>query len=245
VAQTKDVTLDWARVKMAFAHGDHDGCARALEWFTRPDHCRSVILADCAAAAWIVRTALTMDRRDWAVAAVDAAALFAGDNPDVRSLALAAAHARGVLHEDVEALSEAAEGYQDLWARASATEDLGIALSTIDPKAAVKRLEGALALYQSAGADRDMARTRRRLRALGVVKRHWPRRTDPKSGVASLTKTERAVMSLVAKGLTNQQVADRMFISRHTVAFHLRKIFRKLDIGSRIELVFFTQSDSA
>jgi DNA-binding CsgD family transcriptional regulator len=56
------------------------------------------------------------------------------------------------------------------------------------------------------------------------------------SGWASLTETERAVASLVAEGLSNQQVADRMFLSRHTVDFHLRHIFRKLGVGSRVVL---------
>ncbi|MDQ1490445.1 MAG: hypothetical protein QOJ23_2959, partial [Actinomycetota bacterium] len=51
-----------------------------------------------------------------------------------------------------------------------------------------------------------------------------------------LTDTERSVADLVAQGLTNRQVAGRMFLSPHTIDFHLRQIFRKLDIGSRVEL---------
>jgi DNA-binding CsgD family transcriptional regulator len=42
--------------------------------------------------------------------------------------------------------------------------------------------------------------------------------------------------TLVAEGLTNHQVADRMYVSAHTVAFHLKQVFRKLGIGSRVEL---------
>jgi DNA-binding NarL/FixJ family response regulator len=38
------------------------------------------------------------------------------------------------------------------------------------------------------------------------------------------------------RGLTNQQAASRMYISAHTVAHHLRQTFRKLSIGSRVEL---------
>jgi DNA-binding CsgD family transcriptional regulator len=58
----------------------------------------------------------------------------------------------------------------------------------------------------------------------------------PETGWESLTQTERSVAGLVATGLTNQQVADQMFISTHTVAFHLRQVFRKLNIRSRVEL---------
>jgi DNA-binding CsgD family transcriptional regulator len=56
------------------------------------------------------------------------------------------------------------------------------------------------------------------------------------SGWDSLTDIERTASELVAQGLNNQQVADQMYISVHTVAFHMRQIFRKLGIGSRVEL---------
>jgi DNA-binding CsgD family transcriptional regulator len=47
---------------------------------------------------------------------------------------------------------------------------------------------------------------------------------------------ERATARLVAEGLTNQRIADQLFTSTHTVAFHLRQVFRKLDIRSRVDL---------
>jgi DNA-binding CsgD family transcriptional regulator len=53
---------------------------------------------------------------------------------------------------------------------------------------------------------------------------------------ASLTKAERALSALVARGMTNRQVGEQLFISRHTVDAHLRHIFRKLDINSRVGL---------
>jgi DNA-binding CsgD family transcriptional regulator len=45
------------------------------------------------------------------------------------------------------------------------------------------------------------------------------------------------VSDLVADGLTTRQAAAKLFVSRHTVDSHLRHIFRKLDINSRVDLV--------
>ena len=55
-------------------------------------------------------------------------------------------------------------------------------------------------------------------------------------GWDSLTDTERCVADLVAQGLSNRQVANRVFLSPHTVAFHLRHIFWKLGVTSRVQL---------
>jgi transcriptional regulator of acetoin/glycerol metabolism/DNA-binding CsgD family transcriptional regulator len=55
-------------------------------------------------------------------------------------------------------------------------------------------------------------------------------------GLGGLTDTERSIAELVAEGLTNRQVAERVFLSRHTVDFHLRAIFRKVDVTSRRDL---------
>jgi DNA-binding CsgD family transcriptional regulator len=59
---------------------------------------------------------------------------------------------------------------------------------------------------------------------------------DPSFGWESLTVTELRVIRLVAVGRTNRQVAQALYLSHHTVDFHLRQIFRKLGIGSRVQL---------
>lgn len=58
---------------------------------------------------------------------------------------------------------------------------------------------------------------------------------------ASLTEQERRIAGLVGSGLTNQQVARRLYLSPHTVNYHLRTIFRKLGIVSRVELARFAE----
>lgn len=61
-------------------------------------------------------------------------------------------------------------------------------------------------------------------------------RKRPSRGWESLTPTELRVVDLVADGLTNPQIGERMFISRGTVKVHLSHIFAKLNMASRAEL---------
>lgn len=51
-----------------------------------------------------------------------------------------------------------------------------------------------------------------------------------------LSDTERTIAALVSQGMTNRQIASRVFLSPHTVNYHLRGIFRKLQVCSRVEL---------
>jgi DNA-binding CsgD family transcriptional regulator len=55
-------------------------------------------------------------------------------------------------------------------------------------------------------------------------------------GWSSLTRTEHAVTGLVAEGMTNAEVAARLILSPHTIDYHLRQVFRKLDVHSRVEM---------
>jgi DNA-binding CsgD family transcriptional regulator len=197
-----------------------------------------LLLGDPALAAWLARAALATGDGGLAARAARAAQDLADAHPGFPALAAAAAHGWGLARRDPAGLAQAAAQHPDPWARASAAEDLGV-LHGIngDRDQAIRRLKEALGGYHQAGADRDQARTRRRLRQLGIRRRHWstpPAR--PVTGWKSLTDTEQAVACLVAQGLNNNQVADRMYISTHTVAHHLRQSFRKLTIASRVEL---------
>lgn len=53
----------------------------------------------------------------------------------------------------------------------------------------------------------------------------------------SLTKQQLAIANLVAKGLTNREIAEQLFLSENTIKFHIQNIMRKLDVHNRIALV--------
>jgi DNA-binding CsgD family transcriptional regulator len=63
-----------------------------------------------------------------------------------------------------------------------------------------------------------------------------PARRATPAGMAALTDTEQSVVALAVQGLTNREVAERLFMSRHTVDSHLRSIYRKVGVNSRLAL---------
>ncbi|MGK5532135.1 helix-turn-helix transcriptional regulator [Streptomyces sp. URMC 129] len=192
---------------------------------------------DPADAPVLVRMALRAGAHEHAARAVAVAERRARLNPGFPVLAAVAAHARGLLDNDLDHLLRAVRRYEGsprLLARASALEDAGRALVGVRAFEAVPHLDAALALYTEAGAERDAARVRRRLRAAGVRRRPASTRAVP--GWPELTVSEVGVVRLVAQGLTNRQVADRLALSPHTVSSHLRRAFTKLGITSRVEL---------
>ena len=70
---------------------------------------------------------------------------------------------------------------------------------------------------------------------------HVPPQKSPRDWGA-LSHQEQVVADLVSLGLTNRQIALRMFLSPHTVNYHLRQIFRKLGIISRVQLAGLAQA---
>ncbi|WP_307853348.1 AAA family ATPase [Kitasatospora sp. RG8] len=198
---------------------------------------------DPADAPVLVRMALRAGAHERAARAVGAAERRAQLNPGFTFLAATAAHARGLLDNDLGHLRRAVGLFEDCprpMARASALEDVGRKLAVTRKPDAVPHLDTALALYVRAGAERDVARVRRRLRAAGVRRRPGPAGHDGRW--PELTASELRVARLVAQGLTNLQVAQRLSLSPHTVSSHLRRAFTKLDLTSRVELARLAQA---
>jgi DNA-binding CsgD family transcriptional regulator len=73
--------------------------------------------------------------------------------------------------------------------------------------------------------------------AVAYAQRGRGQRKRPTSGWASLTPTERDVVRLVSEGLSNNDIATRLFVSPRTVQTHLTHVYTKLSLTSRVQLV--------
>jgi DNA-binding CsgD family transcriptional regulator len=231
----------WLLALQAMADGD---ARRAHLWLCAlgEDQRTSILPVfpmQVADEAFMLHIALAVQDHELAASAAAAAQRRSLLNPDVRSIAAAAAHAGGLLNHSPEDLGEAVRLYDGgprPLALALALEDLGtINVELGHSNRGVDDFGRALELYAQAGAAFDASRVRGRLRALGVRRRlvSTPR---PGRGWAAMTDSELAVARLVAQGFTNREVAERLFVSHHTVSSHLRHVFDKLEVNSRVEL---------
>lgn len=162
---------------------------------------------------------------------------FAARHPDFPFLGRAARYARAVLDADPDAALDAvtlSDGDPRPLVRARVLADAGEVLPDDRAAQAVPLLETALTVFTGAGAERDAARVRGLLRARGVR----PTAGGPRSAPQwpELTESEYAVVTLVARGATNREAAERLYLSAYTVNSHLRHVFVKLGIRSRTEL---------
>ncbi|HYL53116.1 MAG TPA: LuxR C-terminal-related transcriptional regulator [Acidimicrobiia bacterium] len=218
-----------------------DGAGRALEMLLPvfDDVCahKRLFLEAPGAAPSLVRIALAGGDRWRASAVVAGIEQLAAENRQFPPIKVCAVHARALLDGDVAALRRAADSHSQPWARALAAEDAACMLALAGRhEEASDELARACDAYDRAGARGDAERVRRRMEMPTARAGHTGRRDRPVEGWDSLTEGERRVVVLVAKGLTNRQVAAQAFLSRHTVDFHLRQVFRKLSVSSRVEL---------
>jgi DNA-binding CsgD family transcriptional regulator len=98
-------------------------------------------------------------------------------------------------------------------------------------RSARDQLEPALDTFDQLGAEPWAEKARRAVRATGRVRT----RAD-QSDAAVLTPQEMQIATLAATGLSNKQIAERLYLSPRTVSGHLYRVFPKLDITSRAAL---------
>jgi DNA-binding CsgD family transcriptional regulator len=231
----------WLLSLQATAEGDPRRAHRWLCAMGEPERKQLLpgLWPDVADEARMVRMAVAVGDYELAESAVADAKRRTEHSPEVSSLAAIAAHASALRNDDVDELSHAVSLFTQSrrsLALAAAWEDLGLAQQrqkTAD--SGIEAFTQALVLFARAGATRDAARIRGSLRALGV-RRRVASTEKPTAGWAAMTKSELAVAQLVANGLTNREIADRLFVSPHTVNTHLRHVFAKLQVNSRVDL---------
>jgi DNA-binding CsgD family transcriptional regulator len=158
-------------------------------------------------------------------------------SPTARGLAL---RCRGLLDDDAEVLLESVAAHRDgprPYQLGVACEDAAIALGRIGrTDEAVPLLSEAATAYERLEAVWDIARIQPALRNLGVGRTRPASRRRPSFGWESLTPAELRVVGFVTEGLTNGGIAERLFVSRRTVATHLEHVFQKLGHANRVEL---------
>ena len=189
-------------------------------------------------AVELVRLLLAAGQRPDAASVTARLENGADANPGFPGLRAAALHARALFDDDPERAVAAVQAYRGdprSLVRAAAFEDAGRLLSERAKDEAVGYLDEALRLQSAAGAERDAARVRRLLRDSGAQRAGG--RPDPAAASwPELTGSELAVVRLVIRGATDREVAQRLYISAHTVNSRLRHVFAKLGIRSRVEL---------
>ena len=149
-------------------------------------------------------------------------------------------HCRGLVNRDASRLLRAADRYHDAGRplpRAKALEAAAGALVDTGERAPARAaFTRAVDLYSSLGATRDVARLQARFRAHGIRRAPRVKHRRARRGWDSLTPAEAKIAALVAQGMTNPQIAARLFLSRRTVATHVSHILGKLDVRSRIDI---------
>ncbi|MFK4089946.1 ATP-binding protein [Kribbella sp. NPDC020789] len=170
--------------------------------------------------------------------AEDVLAAQAAANPSVAALG---AHELVAAGADLKRLAAAAEqlrGAERPLLAALAADRYGRAeVESGDRTTAVATLEWALETFTTHGATAPASRIQAVLQSAGVRRRRWaavPARAE--SGWEALTPMERRVALLVAEGHTNRSAAEQLVVSASTVGTHLRSVFSKLDVNSRVQL---------
>jgi DNA-binding CsgD family transcriptional regulator/tetratricopeptide (TPR) repeat protein len=228
-----------AAVPLARLHllrGDDDQAALVLRrWLASA----APTVVDAPALALLVELSARGGRLEDALAAHDRLAVLAATSglPHIKALAAQSGGAlAGVSGGDaLQEYESALMGFLRAelpWEAARCRLVVARLLGESAPGVAVGEGRAALEVLRDLGARHDADEAVALLRRLGVRTRvPAPRMPGP------LTAREHEVFALVAEGMTNQQIAERLFLSRRTVEHHVGGIFGKLGVATRAEAV--------
>ena len=256
-AMLEAASEDFGRSRPASAAGPLVELAELRRRQNRGDEARTLLdRAGASPAVQLCRARLALDEgaSTRAIELLEVARR-AGPGPQqapALALLVRALVARSRLAEAAEAVPElrglvAVLGTPAAHASADVAEGL-LAAAAGEHERALRLLEEAVAAYESCGAPFEAAEARVELAGtLAALGRDDRSRSEVAAAEAALrrlgalparpaggvTRREQDVLALLAEGLTNRQIADRLVLSEHTVHRHVTNILRKLDLPSR------------
>ena len=230
------------RGELAMDRGDMRAAAEEAERYLRRIPARNRV--DRAAGLDLLVRALAgvgdLDRARTALAEMTAIATIVGTRPVRAAASLAAGYVHRVAGDaDAarRAIEDAVDGFLQSGAcfeLARARVELARTLSSLGrAEAAAEEAQRALDMFAELNAELEVARTRELKASLAVGASAAPR----SRAAAGLTPREIEVLRLVAVGLNNQAIAERLFVSEHTIHRHVANIFSKLSVSSRAAAV--------
>ena len=234
------------RAELAFDCGDYRAAAERAEQYLR--HVPTSNRTDRASGLEILVRALT-GLEDWehaksALAELSSIAALVATLP----LRAAASFASGYVamgEDKADAARKCFEDAVDLYLRSGAPFEVGrtrIELARALGKvgridAAVEEARRAKTLLSELKAELESARAQSVLDTLATLQGTDRAAMSPKNKTGELTRREIEVLRLVAEGLNNRTIAERLFVSDHTVHRHLTNILNKLDVSTRAAAV--------
>jgi DNA-binding NarL/FixJ family response regulator len=230
---------------LLLARGDARAAVRALEQRLRHLEAHRTHLA--SALDLLVDAAVASGDLDAATTAADGldALAAAAESDQLRAIASAARGRLSIARGDTAAAVEHLEAALRTWCVlklpfeiAHARFALGRALLGGEPDVAIAHALRALQAFEGLGARTEADRVAAFLRSAGVVPRSGPR------GLGVLTAREREVLRLLAAGLSNPEIAQRLHVSRKTAAHHVSNILMKLDLRNRAEAAAYAAASA-
>lgn len=233
------LALMWAIAHVEEERGEpRRAWTRVTTVFRLLPHRLQGFLADPLGGARLARLAITVGDRGGALSAVNVSERLAALNRGVLTIEASAALARGMvhgeaarLHEGIALLRSSDRPIALAWACEAASRQDGVLANP----ARRRLMEQARVEYERVGATGCAAHAGDQVPSAPVARAPDGAAIRPDDW-QSLTSTELRIADEVSRGLTNREVARRLFISQNTVESHLKHIYPKLGIHSRTQL---------